>query len=145
MYATRISIVVRYLRGTFKGSFVKFRHGLRIFAILSLALVGCTGDTGPQGEQGDKGDKGDTGDPGTSFSAFAYQGGFGELCQHCHASTVEGVLSTAHTNAYLDLGAEQTNLFCLQCHTTGFNCTVQDGDTEIDPGNCEEPDDGYSA
>ncbi|MCK5482241.1 MAG: hypothetical protein KAJ13_01010 [Gemmatimonadetes bacterium] len=99
---------------------------------------GDPGATGPQGEKGGKGD------PGTSFSSFAYQGGFGEACQHCHASTVDGVLSTAHTNAYLDLGADQDNLFCLQCHTTGFNCTVQEGDTEIDPANCEEPDDGYS-
>ena len=123
---------------------MKLSHGLGIFAVLSFAFAGCTGDTGPQGLQGEQGEKGDQGDPGTNFTTFAYQGGFGEPCLHCHASTVEGVLSTAHTNAYLDLGANQDNLFCLQCHTTGFNCTVQDGDTEIDPANCEEPDDGYS-
>jgi hypothetical protein len=129
---------------------MKLRHGLGIFVILSLALVGCTGDTGPRGATGDtgpqgpQGEKGDQGDPGASFSAFSYQGGMGEACQHCHASTVDGVLSTHHTNAFLDLGAEQDNLYCLQCHTTGFNCTVTLGDTVIDPANCEDPDDGYS-
>ena len=126
---------------------MKLRHGLGIFAILSLALVGCTGDqgpAGPAGPAGDKGDPGDPGDPGASFSLFAYQGDFGDACQHCHAGTVDNVLTTGHTNAYLDLGAEQENLYCLQCHTTGFNCTVESGDTEINPANCEEPDDGYS-
>ena len=129
---------------------MKLRHGLGIFAILSFALVGCTGDTGPQGPQGDpgaqgeKGDPGDPGDPGESFSKFAYQGSFGEACQHCHAGTVDNVLTTGHTSAYLDLGAEQENLYCLQCHTTGFNCSVEFGDTEINPANCTEPDDGYS-
>lgn len=129
---------------------MKLRHGLGILAVLSFTLAGCTGDTGATGAtgatgpQGEKGDKGDPGDPASTFSTFAYQGGFGEPCQHCHFSNVQGVLSTAHTNAYLDLGAEQDNLFCQQCHTTGFNCTVESGDTEIDPANCEEPDDGYS-
>jgi len=120
---------------------MKLRHGLGIFAILSVALVGCTGDTGPQGAEGPEGPEGP---PGQDFSQFAYQGNFGENCQHCHASTVDVVLSTGHTNAYLDLGDNQDNLYCLQCHTTGFNCDVNYGDTEIDPVNCEEPDDGYS-
>jgi hypothetical protein len=126
---------------------MKLRHGLGIFAILSLALVGCTGDTGPQGpqgEQGEQGDPGEKGDPGESFSEFSYQGAFGEACQHCHAGNVGEVLATKHTNAFLDLGDSQTNLYCLQCHTTGFNCDVNFGDTEIDPANCVEPDDGYS-
>jgi hypothetical protein len=129
---------------------MKLRHGLGIFAILSLALVGCTGDTGPQGAtgdtgpQGEQGEKGDPGDPVASFIEFSYQGGNGEACNHCHASTVGMVLTTNHTNAFLDLGDSQTNLYCLQCHTTGFNCDVNFGDTEIDPANCWEPDDGYS-
>jgi hypothetical protein len=126
---------------------MKLRHGLGIFAIVSLALVGCTGDTGPQGiqgEQGEQGEKGDQGDPGASFSEFSYQGGNGEACSHCHATTVGVVLTTNHTNAFLDLGENQDNLYCLQCHTTGFNCDVNFGDTAIDPANCWEPDDGYS-
>jgi hypothetical protein len=117
---------------------------LGIFAVLSFALVGCTGDTGPQGPQGEQGEKGDQGDPGASFSEFSYQGEFGDACQHCHGGNVDQVLVTKHTNAFLDLGESQTNLYCLQCHTTGFNCSVEFGATEIDPANCVEPDDGYS-
>lgn len=123
---------------------MKLRHGLGIFAILSLAMVGCTGDQGPAGPPGPEGPEGPEGPPGESFSEFAYQGNFGEACQHCHSGAVTTVLTTNHTNAYLDLGAEQENLYCLQCHTTGFNCTVEFGATEIDPANCEPPDDGYS-
>ncbi len=123
---------------------MKLRHGLGIFAILSLALVGCTGDTGPQGPPGPEGPEGPEGPPGTSFSEFSYQGNFGEACQHCHATTVGEVLVTNHTNAFLDLGENQDNLYCLQCHTTGFNCEVEFGAEEIDPALCEPPDDGYS-
>ncbi|MBT8477932.1 MAG: hypothetical protein KJO06_03375 [Gemmatimonadetes bacterium] len=123
---------------------MKLRHGLGIFAILSLALVGCKGDQGPAGPAGPEGPEGPEGPPGESFSEFAYQGNFGEACQHCHSGAVTMVLTTNHTNAYLDLGAEQENLYCLQCHTTGFNCEVEFGATEIDPANCEPPDDGYS-
>jgi hypothetical protein len=126
---------------------MRLKHGLGMIAILSLALAGCTGDTGPQGPAGPagpEGPQGPEGPPGDSFSEFAYQGNFGEACQHCHSTTVENVLTTNHTNAFLDLGASQEDLYCLQCHTTGFNCTVEHGDTEIDPANCVEPDDGYS-
>jgi len=117
---------------------------LGIFAILSLALVGCTGDQGPAGPPGPEGPEGPQGPPGESFSEYAYQGNFGEACQHCHGGNVQEVLLTNHTNAFLDLGDSQDDLYCLQCHTTGFNCTVESGDTELDPANCWEPDDGYS-
>jgi hypothetical protein len=123
---------------------MKLGHGFWALPLLSLILIGCTGDQGPAGPPGPEGPEGPEGPPGASFSEFAYQGNFGEACQHCHASTVDGVLTTNHTNAFLDLAGEQGNLFCLQCHTTGFNCTVANGDTEIDPANCEPPDDGYS-
>jgi hypothetical protein len=123
---------------------MKLRHGLGIFAILSLALVGCDGDQGPAGPPGPEGPEGPEGPPGTSFSEFAYQGNFGEACQHCHATTVGDMLATNHTNAFLDLGENQENLYCLQCHTTGFNCEVDPGTGEIIEGTCEEPSDGYS-
>jgi hypothetical protein len=123
---------------------MKLRHGLGIFAILSLALVGCTGDQGPAGPPGPEGPEGPEGPPGESFSEFAYQGGFGEACLHCHGANVDEVLTTKHTNAFLDLGDSQTNLYCVACHTTGFNCDVNFGDTEVDPANCWEPSDGYS-
>lgn len=120
-------------------------RGFGVLSMLILVLTGCDGDQGPAGPPGPEGPEGPEGPPGTSFSEFAYQGNFGEACQHCHSSTVEGVLTTNHTFAFLDLGGEQDNLYCQQCHTTGFNCTVTLGDTEIDPANCEPPDDGYSA
>lgn len=123
---------------------MRLRHGLGIIAVLSFALVGCDGDQGPAGPPGPEGPEGPEGPPGTSFSEFAYQGNFGEACQHCHATAVNEVLATNHTNAYLDLGDRQDDLYCLQCHTTGFNCEVNFGDTEIDPATCEPPDDGYS-
>jgi len=123
---------------------MKFRHGLGIIAFVSLALAGCTGDQGPAGPPGPEGPEGPEGPPGESFSEFAYQGAFGEACQHCHATAVGDVLATKHTNAYLDLGDSQTNLYCVQCHTTGFNCEVAYGAEEIDPATCWEPDDGYS-
>jgi len=123
---------------------MRLAKGWYVFAILSAALVGCTGDQGPAGPPGPEGPEGPEGPPGASFSEFSYQGNFGEACQHCHSSTVDNVLTTNHTNAYLDLGADQDNLYCLQCHTTGFNCTVENGDTEINPATCTEPSDGYS-
>ena len=123
--------------------------GKRPWIALAVLVVfaACTGDTGSTGATGDTGPagpEGPEGPAGESFSEFAFQGDNGEACQHCHGTTVGDVLATGHTNAYLDLGAEQENLYCLQCHTTGFNCEVSYGDTEIDPATCEEPDDGYS-
>ncbi|MEJ2546437.1 MAG: multiheme c-type cytochrome [Gemmatimonadota bacterium] len=125
------------------------RRGFGMLLALSVALVsfGCEGDTGPQGPKGDQGDPGEQGPPGESgtVSEFAFQGDFGSACLHCHATTINQYMTTGHRFAYDDLeAADQENLYCLQCHTTGFNCTVEFGDTEIDPANCVEPDDGYS-
>jgi hypothetical protein len=126
---------------------MKGRKGFGILLALSVALVsfGCEGDTGPQGPAGPEGPEGPAGPPGTDVSEFAFQGDFGSPCLHCHATTVNDYVTTGHRFAFDDLGAEnQSNLYCVQCHTTGFNCTVEFGDTEIDPANCVEPDDGYS-
>jgi hypothetical protein len=123
---------------------MKGRKGFGILLAVSVALVsfGCEGDTGPQGPPGPEGPQGP---PGEAESQFAYFGDFGSDCAHCHATTVNDYVTTGHRFAYDDLAAEdQSNLYCLQCHTTGFNCTVEFGDTEIDPANCVEPDDGYS-
>ncbi|MEJ2605035.1 MAG: multiheme c-type cytochrome, partial [Gammaproteobacteria bacterium] len=123
------------------------RRGFGILLALSMALVsfGCEGDTGPQGPEGPEGPEGPQGPPGSAVSEFAFQGDFGSACLHCHANVTNQYVTTGHRFAYDDLDAEsQTNLYCLQCHTTGFNCTVNFGDTEIDPANCVEPDDGYS-
>ncbi len=124
---------------------MKGRKGFGILLAVSVALVsfGCEGDTGPQGPEGPEGPEGPAGE--TGVSEFAYQGDFGSTCLHCHATVVNEYVTTGHRFAYDDLDAEsQANLYCIQCHTTGFNCTVNFGDTEIDPANCWEPDDGYS-
>jgi hypothetical protein len=122
---------------------MKGRKEFATLLAVSIALVsfGCEGDTGPAGPPGPEGPEGP---PGEDFSQFAYQGEFGEACQHCHGGNVDEVLTTKHTNAFLDLGESQTDLYCLQCHTTGFNCSVNFGDTELDPANCWEPADGYT-
>ena len=122
------------------------RRGFGFLLALSVALVsfGCEGDTGPQGPPGPEGPQGPPGDDGT-VSEFAFQGDFGSACLHCHATVTNDYVTTGHRFAYDDLGAEnQGNLYCLQCHTTGFNCEVDPGTGEIIEGTCVEPDDGYS-
>jgi hypothetical protein len=106
--------------------------GLVIAASLAFASFGCEGDRGPQGPEGPEGPEGP---PGTGVSPYTYQGDNGEACTHCHAINVNNVLTTNHTFAYDDLGDSQDNLYCLQCHTTGFDSHVESGDTEIAPEN----------
>ncbi|MCL7963721.1 MAG: cytochrome c family protein [marine benthic group bacterium] len=122
------------------------RRGFGFLLALSVALVsfGCEGDTGPQGPQGPEGPQGPPGDDGT-VSEFAFQGDFGSACLHCHATITNNYVTTGHRFAFDDLGAEnQSNLYCVQCHTTGFNCDVNADTGEIIDGSCVEPDDGYS-
>jgi len=38
----------------------------------------------------------------------------------------------------------QDNLYCVQCHSTGFNCEVDHDTGEIIESTCVEPSDGYS-
>jgi hypothetical protein len=93
--------------------------------VIAVSLAACTGDQGEQGPEGPEGP------PGEGFSDYTYQGNYGEACNHCHATTVDNVLVTNHSMAYDDLGDSQTNLYCLQCHTTGFDSYVAYGDTAI--------------
>ncbi len=115
------------------------KHRLSLGVVLAVALAfvsfGCEGDQGPQG---------DPGEPGVGVSQFTYQGNFGEPCNHCHANTVDNVLTTGHSEAYDDLAPDnQENLYCLQCHTTGFDSEVSFGDTEIAEENRGPNLDGY--
>ena len=111
--------------------------GVVIAASLAFASFGCQGDQGPQGPEGPEGP------PGQDFSPYTYQGNFGEPCNHCHANTVDNVFTTNHRFAYEDLMTSQENLYCLQCHTTGFDSHVEFGDTEIAPENRGPDVNGY--
>ncbi|KPJ87989.1 MAG: hypothetical protein AMS18_13940 [Gemmatimonas sp. SG8_17] len=108
-----------------------------VAASLALASFGCKGDQGAQGQTGPPGP------PGEGFSQYTYQGNFGEPCNHCHATNVNSVLETHHTMAYDDLGDSQSNLYCLQCHTTGFDSYVAYGDTAISDENRGPDENGY--
>ncbi|MGD8700052.1 MAG: multiheme c-type cytochrome [Gemmatimonadales bacterium] len=114
--------------------------GVVIAASLAFASFGCEGDQGPQGPEGPEGPQGP---PGTGVSPYTYQGDNGEACNHCHQTNVLNVLTTNHTFAYDDLGDNQDNLYCLQCHTVGFDSKVEFGDTEIAPENRGPDEFGY--
>ena len=118
--------------------------GLCLAVVLAAFTIGCEGDPGPQGPEGPEGPQGPPGDDGV-LSEYAYQGDFGSPCIHCHTGLVGNYVTTNHRFAYDDLGENQDNLYCLQCHTTGFECEV---DTSVDPPaltDCPTDGDGYSA
>ena len=90
-----------------------------LVAIFIVAIAACEGEQGPTGPAGDTGA---TGPPG-SGSVETYLGGQGKDCMHCHESVVATVKTTGHDNAYdaLVTAGSETNPYCLQCHTTGFD------------------------
>jgi hypothetical protein len=53
----------------------------------------------------------------------AWLGGNGAACAECHASITGGYGTTGHAGAFASLQAafSDTNNYCLQCHTTGFD------------------------
>jgi hypothetical protein len=58
-------------------------------------------------------------------AGVAWLGNDAQTCGQCHASIATGWLTTNHANAFTDLVAsgEDTNNYCLQCHTVGFDDT----------------------
>ena len=108
-----------------------------IAVVTAVFLAGCTGDQGEQGPEGPEGP------PGEGFSDYSYQGSNGEACNHCHSTNVDNVLVTHHTDAFDDLGDSQSNLYCVQCHTTGFDSQVAYGDTAIADENRGPDPHGY--
>ncbi|MFO7588782.1 MAG: hypothetical protein R6X22_12045 [Gemmatimonadota bacterium] len=126
---------------------MKRHHGLAmLLAFVAAFAIGCEGDAGPAGPAGPQGPEGPEGPPGepATETEFTFQGDFGSPCIHCHTTLVGNYVTTNHRFAYDDLGENQDNNYCLQCHTTGFSCDV-DETGAILPGSCEYPDDGYSA
>jgi hypothetical protein len=80
--------------------------------------MGPAGPTGPTG-------------PAGGTSEFTYFGEMGQPCIHCHSTNVHTWATTGHAEAYTILGDSQGDPYCLQCHTTGFDSQVQEGDTQI--------------
>lgn len=97
-----------------------------VLLLAGLVLTGCEGEQGPPGPQGPQGPEGPEGPQGPGAGGLAFLGSNDQTCGHCHAGTVGGWLGTRHANAWETLGADTANLFCVQCHVTGF-------DSEIDP------------
>lgn len=102
-----------------------------ILVALVVVFAGCEGDPGPAGP------------PGESLSEYTYIGGSGSACLHCHATTVRNWETTLHEEAFRALDADTTNLYCLQCHTVGWDSEVAFGDTVIDPANYGPDKNGY--
>jgi hypothetical protein len=111
--------------------------------VLAAFTIGCEGDQGPAGPPGPEGPQGPPGDPAEE-TTFTFQGDFGSSCIHCHTSLVGEYLTTNHRFAFDDLGENQDNNYCLQCHTTGWNCEVDEATGEIIESTCEYPEAGYS-
>lgn len=76
-------------------------------------IIGCEGPEGPAGPPGPAG-------PGLSGDAV-YAGDNANTCGHCHAAMAEHWEGTGHSEAWAVLGADTTDLYCVQCHTTGFD------------------------
>ncbi len=95
---------------------------IALFLAAGLLLVGCEGEAGPAGAQGPQGPQGPTGPTGPGFAA-GFMGNNEATCGHCHSSVTAAWLETGHANAYVSLAASDTNNYCLQCHTTGFDDT----------------------
>ncbi|MDP8205046.1 MAG: cytochrome c3 family protein [Candidatus Electryonea clarkiae] len=99
-------------------------------AMLLLFMWGCEGEQGPAGERGEQGD---TGEQGPGAPVYNYLGGEGESCLHCHSENVTQWEASHHADAYETLvdAFSDSNPYCLQCHTTGWDSPIADGDTVI--------------
>jgi len=107
---------------------------LMMTIVIAFGLIHCAED-GEIGDQGPEGPEGPAGPPGTG-GPETYLGGDGEACAHCHAQTIASWAHTNHAMAYDNLEeADKSNLYCVKCHTTGFDATVAYGDTAVAEGN----------
>jgi formate-dependent nitrite reductase cytochrome c552 subunit len=98
---------------------------LALLAGALLFLTGCEGEMGPAGHDGADGENG-------LLFDWTYVGGDGAACTHCHSDLKESVATTAHARAFDDLEvADQSNPYCIQCHTTGWDSEVAYGNPNI--------------
>ena len=104
---------------------MKFKLLCLMLVIFALVLAGCEGPEGPQGPAG------------PPIATYTYFGNDADACGHCHGSKVEEWEMTHHPEAYADLVASgsENNLYCVQCHTVGFDAVVNYGDSTVtNPG-----------
>ncbi len=106
---------------------------LLMASAFAIGMIGCAGEDGAPGPQGPEGPAGHDGE---NLKGVTYIGGQGEPCGHCHgAALVASYQGTHHAGAYEDLneesGDERDNPYCLQCHTVGWDATVNYGDSTI--------------
>ena len=101
------------------------KNFLLLILALSAALMflGCEGPEGPAGAQGEQGD---------DAPLYTYMGSPDNACAMCHEDILAGWAGTHHPHAWDDLDVEdQANLYCVQCHVTGFDAEVAYGDTVV--------------
>jgi hypothetical protein len=66
----------------------------------------------------------------------SYLGDNANRCSHCHSAGTAGWMTTGHEKAYADLVAASSadNLYCVQCHTTGFDDTYDFAGNKLTTG-----------
>ncbi|MBU0692039.1 cytochrome c family protein, partial [bacterium] len=63
----------------------------------------------------------------------SYMGNNATRCAHCHDAHVEGWIETHHAVAYTAPGVSE-NIYCIQCHTTGFDDTFDFAGNKLTTG-----------
>lgn len=63
----------------------------------------------------------------------SYMGNNATRCAHCHEGHVEGWMETHHAEAYVAPGVTD-NIYCIQCHTTGFDDTYDFAGNKLTTG-----------
>jgi len=102
------------------------KNFLLLILALSVAFIffGCEGPEGPMGEAGPQGE---------SESQYTYMGTPEGECAMCHEDILASWSDTHHPHAWDDLVADgsEGNLYCVQCHVTGFDAEVAYGDSVV--------------
>ncbi len=99
-------------------------YGYILLLTALIVIGGCEGPEGPRGEGGH---------PGAGGVGYTYRGDSENSCDPCHRSVVNTWLATGHSEAYhsLEAGGNERNLYCVQCHSTGFDAEVSYGDSLV--------------
>lgn len=114
---------------------LKSNHWVILLAVVLVLFIGCKGEdgaTGPAGPAGPAGPQGPSGHNGLDLTKFSYRGNNMIECGHCHLANTQQWLGTKHHDSYASLPAAMSNnVYCLSCHTTGWDSPVAFGDSII--------------